>query len=419
MIITKIQINNWYSFKDCVLDLSYPRKIVDSSIPFEYLDAFENIRFKRVIILSGANATGKTSFAKILLAIRGFISSGELSSYFYQGFNKNQESLKFLIEFIDRDSDPERIDCSAQDLNVKNYDFYHQLEVLVTKHSIEQHKLIFNFCYKSAEIKKSDSIESLRVFLSGLDNDSISKKTRKTTYLNSMNEAYGTKEYRENLFNFNNLNFTKHWNFLYNENNDDIVLNSKVKLNKDILEAVLKTFDPSIKKVEYAYQKDNPEEPNGFFANFYNGNKIYISNEGAITDERHLLSLGTYESIKIANFVSTVLSTQSKRGCTFFLDEGMSHVQSEIERTIVNLIIQKMNRYSQFFYTTHNYDVLDMNLPIHSYLFIRKDEEFNSYFIRAEDTFKKNDRSIVNYIKNDVLRTLPNTSLLDDILMQD
>lgn len=419
MIITKLVLNNWYSFKDCSLDLSYPRKIVDSNIPYEYLDAFENIRFKRAIILSGANATGKTSFAKILLAIRGFISNGELSSYFYQGFNKNEDSLSFIIEFIDQNSDPEQIDCNPQDTPIKNYDFYHQLEVKVRKNQLEQQKLIFNFCYKAVEIKKSDSIESLRVLLASLDEENLSKKARKSIYLDSLNDTYGTKDYIENLFNFKNLKFTSHWNFLYNDHNDAIVLNSKARLNKDILEAILKTFDPSIEKVEDAYQKDKPDEPNGFFVNFHNGNKIYISNEGAVTDEKHLLSLGTYESLKIANFVSIVLSTQNKRGCTFFLDEGMSHVQSEIERTIVNLIIQKMNRYSQFFYTTHNYDVLDMNLPIHSYLFIRKDEDFNSYFIRAEETFKKNDRSIVNYIKNDVLRTLPNTALLDNILMQD
>ena len=419
MIITKLVLNNWYSFKDCSLDLSYPRKIVDSNIPYEYLDAFENIRFKRAIILSGANATGKTSFAKILLAIRVFISNGELSSYFYQGFNKNEDFLSFNIEFIDQDPNPEEIDCTPQDTLIKNYNFYHQLEVRVRKNTAEQQKLFFNFCYKAIEIKKIDSIESLRVLLANLDEESLSKKTRKSVYIDSLDDTYGTKNYIEKLYNFKNLKFTNHWNFLYNDHNDAIVLNSKARLNRDTLEAILKTFDPSIEKVEDAYQKDNPDEPNGFFVNFYNGNKIYISNEGAVTDEKHLLSLGTYESLKIANFVSIVLSTQNKRGCTFFLDEGMSHVQSEIERTIVNLIIQKMNRYSQFFYTTHNYDVLDMNLPIHSYLFIRKDEEFNSYFIRAEETFKKNDRSIVNYIKNDVLRTLPNTALLDDILMQD
>ena len=115
MIITKIKLNNWYSFKDCTLDLSYPRKIVDSNIPFEYLDAFENIRFKRVVILSGANATGKTSFAKILLAIRSFISSGELNRYFSEGMNKNEDSLSFTVEFIDQNPIPENIDCSNLD----------------------------------------------------------------------------------------------------------------------------------------------------------------------------------------------------------------------------------------------------------------------------------------------------------------
>ncbi|MDC4350455.1 hypothetical protein NQ627_17385, partial [Acinetobacter baumannii] len=72
-----------------------------------------------------------------------------------------------------------------------------------------------------------------------------------------------------------------------------------------------------------------------------------------------------------------------------------------------------------FFYTTHNYDILDMNLPIHSYLFIKRDSNHNSIFIKAEDNFNKNDRSIINYVKNDVLCTLPDTYLIDELMMED
>ena len=74
MIITKLYVNNWYSFVDCELDLTYSRKINDSTISYEYLPNFENIRYKRVVILTGANASGKTSLAKIILAIRAFLN---------------------------------------------------------------------------------------------------------------------------------------------------------------------------------------------------------------------------------------------------------------------------------------------------------------------------------------------------------
>ncbi|MFN4105721.1 MULTISPECIES: AAA family ATPase [Acinetobacter] len=418
LIITKISLKNWYSFKDCSLDLSYPRRIVDSTVPFEYLENFENIRFKRVIILSGANATGKTSFAKILVAIRNFISKGELSKFFYQGFRENDDVLEFEVEFIDRNPDPETIDCSKVEDSEKVYDFYHRLKVIVSRdnNDPEHLKLTYNFCYKAIEIKKIDSVETLRGLLDEMPFKQ--HKARQTFFIDTINDKPNQKDYLEKVFKFQSLNLTNHWNFLYNDHNDDVLLNNKASLTKDTLEAVLKTFDPSILSVQEAHQ-DGKQNDNGFFANFYNGNQIYISNDGQVLQNKHFFSLGTYESIKIANFVSLVLSTKNKRGCTFFLDEGMSYVQSEIERNIVNLILQKMNRYSQFFYTTHNYDVLDMNLPIHSYLFIRKDDSFDSQFIRAEQFFKKNDRSIVNYIKNDVLGTLPDTRLLDDLLMGD
>ena len=97
----------------------------------------------------------------------------------------------------------------------------------------------------------------------------------------------------------------------------------------------------------------------------------------------------------------------------------MGNVQSEIEIAMINLIIQKMGNRSQFFYTTHNYEVLEMNLPVHSYLFLKKDEDGNSTFIQAENIFKKNDRSILSYVKNDILGTLPKTNLIDDLIFDE
>ncbi len=97
----------------------------------------------------------------------------------------------------------------------------------------------------------------------------------------------------------------------------------------------------------------------------------------------------------------------------------MSHGQCDIEKTMRNLIVQKISNTSQLFYTTHNYEVLEMNYPIHSYLFIKRDIDGNSEFIKAEKHFNKNDRSIVNYVRNDVLGTIPDTNLLDEILFED
>lgn len=42
----------------------------------------------------------------------------------------------------------------------------------------------------------------------------------------------------------------------------------------------------------------------------------------------------------------------------YVLDENMANVQSEIEKSMINLIIEKMEDSSQFFCNTHNYEVL-------------------------------------------------------------
>ena len=96
----------------------------------------------------------------------------------------------------------------------------------------------------------------------------------------------------------------------------------------------------------------------------------------------------------------------------------MAYSHSELEQAIVNLIIQKMGRYSQFFYTTHNYDILDMNLPVHSYLFLKKNED-RAEFVQPEHQFSKNDRSLLNYVKNDIFDTVPDVSLLDGLLFEE
>ena len=96
----------------------------------------------------------------------------------------------------------------------------------------------------------------------------------------------------------------------------------------------------------------------------------------------------------------------------------MAFAHSELEQAIVNLIIDKLPNHSQFFYTTHNYDILDMSLPVHSYVFLKKDKAA-AVFVHPEDTFNKNDRSLLNYVKNDIFSTLPDTSQIDDLMFSE
>ena len=154
MILTKFYINNWYSFVDCELDLTYPRKISDSTITYEYLKGFENIRYKRVIILTGANASGKTSLAKIILSIRNFIQEKKITKFFKEGMHSNKETLEFSVEFIDKLPN----DLSKnENINSTEYNHIHFLKVQLFKLDNDTDELRYRFTYKALEIKKTDN----------------------------------------------------------------------------------------------------------------------------------------------------------------------------------------------------------------------------------------------------------------------
>ena len=75
MIITRLFIDNLYGFQDFELDLTYPRKNSNSLIKFEYLKEVPRFKFKRVCILMGTNASGKTSLGRVLWNIQTMLNT--------------------------------------------------------------------------------------------------------------------------------------------------------------------------------------------------------------------------------------------------------------------------------------------------------------------------------------------------------
>lgn len=72
----------------------------------------------------------------------------------------------------------------------------------------------------------------------------------------------------------------------------------------------------------------------------------------------------------------------------------------------------------QFIFTTHNTDMLDMNIPKHSYIFLRRqwrDGTYQSSAVSASEILKRNTDSIRNAVENDVFSSLPQDVLLDGL----
>ena len=77
MVVMGLELNNFLLFDHFRISMSYPKKIVGSTIPSEHLSDRPYFRYKKLVVLMGANATGKTALGKILMAIFNFISRRE------------------------------------------------------------------------------------------------------------------------------------------------------------------------------------------------------------------------------------------------------------------------------------------------------------------------------------------------------
>ena len=76
MVVLQLALNCIYGFDDFNIDFTYPKKIVNSFIESENLEGRERFRYKKAVILMGANATGKTSLGKALLRIFNYMANG-------------------------------------------------------------------------------------------------------------------------------------------------------------------------------------------------------------------------------------------------------------------------------------------------------------------------------------------------------
>ena len=79
MIVLNLELDNLFGFEDFKINFSYSDNIKNSSIKDEFLKDRPNFKYKKVNILLGANATGKTSVGKAMMAIFNFFNKKEIS----------------------------------------------------------------------------------------------------------------------------------------------------------------------------------------------------------------------------------------------------------------------------------------------------------------------------------------------------
>ena len=120
MIVLNLELKGIYGFNDFHINFSYPKKIDNSIIDQEQLKGRERFRYKKAVILMGANATGKTSLGKALLRIFGYMTDGNPTSLYEMVAD---DKGYFSIDFVNGDYRLQRlsaqIDAANQEIDIQ------------------------------------------------------------------------------------------------------------------------------------------------------------------------------------------------------------------------------------------------------------------------------------------------------------
>lgn len=349
MILLNIELDNIYGFNGFKMNLSYPKKIVNSIIDSEHLAGRERFRYKKAVILMGANATGKTSLGKALRNILMFIEFESKTEML--GMVNNRKKGYFSIDLVNEGF------------------FLHRFEGAI----IPDRNLV-NCRHYIAEIGKTDSYESC-----------VGKLQLTDIFTEKNNSRFAYPDISP---------------LLQIEGIDEKVMLKTLK-------AVIGTLDPTLKNVvrakdlydSYIIKRDSQE--------------IIIQNGKLLN--REVLSSGTAEGVDVAIILASIIDG---RDTFYYCDEHFSYIQSDIEKRIFGLMLDNLGDNEQLIFTTHNSDMLDLNLPKHSFCFLKKEKKGNKFEVSvkyASEYLKRNTDSVRCAVENDLFGSVPDDSLLDSL----
>lgn len=367
MVVLNVTLDNLYAFKSFNMNLTYPKKIVGSCIKDEHLQNRPNFRYKKVNIIMGANASGKTSFGKVLMDIFNFLHKKNYKLITEAICDKNKVA-SFVIDLASNEPVLYRVKCDIspnkeEDYNLDDINLEIRQENILTKDSYES-------CIKRIEAK-----------------DYIPEDS----YIDEL-EKIGPLD----------------WIFEYPNDSGRILRFPKNDGKfKSVLENVLISLDPSILSVELSRDVEN-----SYVIRYKD--KAVVLQDGELF-KTNLLSSGTKAGVEVAPIISSLLQGKYT---FYYCDEKFTYIHSDIEKAILSLMIDYIKSNDQLFFTTHNTDILDMNLPKHAFTFLCKtvnDNESMISCIDASSLLKRSTDSLKNAVDNDLFSCAPSVDRIYDI----
>ncbi len=368
MVVLDIYLDNFYAFKKFHANFTYPKKIVGSIIKDEHLKDRPNFRYKKVNIIMGANASGKTTLGHITRMIFNFIDKKNYK-IITNCIGDQKKEASFRIDLASNNNNLYRVKCTIPPSD--------DGEFLIEDINLEIHreKILVNDSYESC-VKRLETKEYIQ-----------------------------ENSYLEELEKIEKLD----WFFEYPRDNDrKVELPSKDEKFKYVLENILKALDPAIQKIEKLESVDN-----AYVIRLQNKDIILKDGEKFDTE---FLSSGTKAGVEVARVISDLIQDNYT---FYYCDEKFSYIHSDIEKAILSLMADSIQSNSQLFFTSHNTDLLNMNFPKHTFSFLKKDaddEECPIKCISASSLLKRSTDSLKNAVENDMFCTAPAVDLIYEIL---
>ncbi len=383
MAILNVKLDNVLSFYNFNVNFSYPNKLKTSIIENENLEFVPSFRYKKLNIIVGSNASGKTSLIKCIWRTLLFL-------------NKKEKNI--LDEIVNYTEEPSKIEMDLVEDNEEKH-ILHRYKILVT-----------------------DKLNDSKVMVSHTFVNLSSAKSSKDSYENKIKELDSLEDnYMNYLECLNDIDVYSGWNVVLpaTEYPFDRIHFEKPQTAEEqntylkILTDVFKTLDNSIISVKKSKDADN-----AYVLEHDCGAKIIIQDENMISSIQ-LLSSGTKYGVNIANIIYNI--KYHKNGI-YIIDEQFSYVNSDIEAAMLSTMVSLLGPNEQIFFTTHNMNILSLGFPFHSFYFMKKERINDRQIITincGSEADNRNNVSPKTIIDNDIFATAPNVNKIFELAEDD
>lgn len=398
MIVLKMEIDNLYMFRDFKIDFTYPREIKKTILQSERVQHAPKIRYKKLNIMMGGNASGKTTLGKLLCSFQNYLR-GHSGDFFFKKYKKDDNStLKIL--FVENEY------LFKMEISFDNNTVQEKLKAVKLRKSynLEKHLELLN--------KQKEECVEFSIFLDQKDVPILSQILKRhfigTTEMCAYTSFLDIPESQQNYITYFSYYLSFYFRFASFTDRSfqpgEIVTDESLPM----VQKLLMMIDNSIAEVRRAtsdnVEKTESTEENGYYIIFTNGDRVYIDQETPRMIKDNRLSQGTIEAMEISYIINNI----NKYRGTIYLDEQMAYMHTELSNALILMLVNSVNKLDdvQLFITSHNENILNLNVPNHSFTFL-KNEKNKVRVINPEKTLQKNDRSLLEYVQNNYFDSYP------------